>query len=315
MPITNYGSYDAAHSPINEAAYRQAQQQQQGGGVFDWAFGSQGNPGVAGTGYRQPGQVSLDPNAAKIPGYEQDRSSALAQAMGAAGRAGPQMQGASINMRPQDQFRGQQMSLAQALTAQANGQGPSLAQMQLQQATDKNLAQSMALGQSLGGAQAAGLAQRQVMQQQAGTAQQAAADSGALRLQEQMQARNMLGQVLAGARGQDIGLASEQAGLQQGAASNNLQALLSQQGMNDAQNRFYSGSAYDMAGRQGAQNLSFAQLAAQTGLSNEQLQQQAYEEAARRRMGIFQSAAQMGGQVAGGAAGGIGSALATAAMV
>jgi hypothetical protein len=57
--------------------------------------------------------------------------------------------------------------------------------------------------------------------------------------------------------------------------------------MNDAQNRFYSGSAYDMAGRQGAQNLSFAQLAAQTGLSNEQLQQQAYEDAARRRMGFF----------------------------
>jgi hypothetical protein len=158
------------------------------------------DPGYLGQGYRQPGQVSVDPNAAKIPGYDQDRSSALAQAMGASNRAGPQMQGASINMRPQDQFRGQQMNLAQALTAQANGQGPSLAQMQLQQATDKNLAQSMALGQSLGGAQAAGLAQRQVMQQQAGTAQQAAADSGALRLQEQMQARNQLAQVLAGAR-------------------------------------------------------------------------------------------------------------------
>lgn len=273
-------------------------------------MGDQRRPGLLGLGTRTPNQVNVDPGAAGLPGYEQDRARSLAGIGQFDARGGPMADYARLNMAPQAQFRNGQMDLVQALTMQANGQGPSLAQGQLQQATDRNLAQAMALGQSMGGAQGAGLAQRNILQQQAGMSQQAASDSSLLRLQEQLQARNMLGQVLAGARGQDIGLAAEQAGLQQQSLMGNQNAALQQMSLNDAMRRFYEQQATGLAQTQGGMNMGMAGLQQQAGFANEQLAQNAYDEAARRRQALMQT----GAQVAGNAAGGAGSALVLAAM-
>jgi hypothetical protein len=106
-------------------------------------------------------------------------------------------------------------TLAGQLQAQAQGQGPSLAQMQLSQATDRNLAALMSAQAAARGGPGGALAQRQLMSNMGNVQSQAGAASAQLRLQEQMAAQQqlagVLGQgqqaVLAG-RGQDIGMAA-----------------------------------------------------------------------------------------------------------
>lgn len=106
-----------------------------------------------------------------------------------------------VNIDPA--FRNYQMQLAQQLQNQAMGQGPSLAQMQLQQATDRTLNQSLgAIKAGLGGqngALAARTASLAASNQLAGLGQQ----SGMLRLQEQQQAQQALAQLANQGRGQD----------------------------------------------------------------------------------------------------------------
>ena len=53
-----------------------------------------------------------------------------------------------LDMRGADQMRGVQTDLIQNLQKQARGEGPSLAQMQLQKATDQNIAQTMGMAAS-----------------------------------------------------------------------------------------------------------------------------------------------------------------------
>jgi hypothetical protein len=96
-----------------------------------------------------------------------------------------------------------QMSLADTLNAQASGQTPSLAQMQLQAGADQNLKNSAALMASQRGINPAQAARQVAMSHQA-TGQQLANDIGQLRLNEQMQKQNLLAGVLDQARNQDI---------------------------------------------------------------------------------------------------------------
>ena len=155
--------------------------------------------------------------AAAIPGYEDWRAKLAAGGAAAGQRAGP-----TIDTGPQSQVRGQQAQLSQMLMDQAQGRGPSIAQEQLRQGTDRNMAQAMAMGAAQGaGSRGAGTL-RQIANQRAGIGQQMAGDASMLRLQEQMAARGMLGQQLGGMRGQDIGLATDQA-----------RTSLQQQAMND----------------------------------------------------------------------------------
>lgn len=97
-----------------------------------------------------------------------------------------------------------QQALIAALTARANGQGGSLADMQLKQATDRNLNQAAGLQAGQHGV-SAGLAQRQLQNQQAGIAQNYAAQSGMQRLNEQNDAQALLMQALNGSRSQNLG--------------------------------------------------------------------------------------------------------------
>lgn len=93
------------------------------------------------------------------------------------------------------QFVQQQQQLANQLMAQAQGQGPSLAQAQLQQATDQNIAQQMAMAASTRGGNLA-MAQRQAAMNAGQAQQQMAGQSAIARLQEQNQAQALLGQTL-----------------------------------------------------------------------------------------------------------------------
>jgi len=119
---------------------------------------------------------------------------------------------AQLDQSQSNQMRGAQTNLVTDLQNQAAGIGPSLAQAQLQKASDQNLANTMASIQStrgMGATAAAGQAQGAGAQ----AGQQMAQDSAILRLQEQMQAKGMLGQLATGARGQDIGAAAQDAQL------------------------------------------------------------------------------------------------------
>lgn len=98
----------------------------------------------------------------------------------------------------------QQQQLAAALQAQMRGEGPSLAQQQLQQATDANARMAAGAMASQRGMNPA-LAQRLVLNQQAQANQQAAGQSAMIRSAEQMQAQQQLAAALQAQRAQDIG--------------------------------------------------------------------------------------------------------------
>lgn len=118
---------------------------------------------------------------------------------------------AKVDMRKELATPWQDHGLVSKLTAQMNGQGPSLAQAQLQQGTDQNIAQQMAMAASARGG-SLGMAQRQAAMNAAGVQQQMAGQSGILRLQEQQQAQQQLAQLI-GQRDQTrqglIGLANQ----------------------------------------------------------------------------------------------------------
>lgn len=104
-----------------------------------------------------------------------------------------------------DQTRGNEMALLKQYQDMAAGTGPSLAQGQLQQATDRNLAQAMALGaaqqgQGLGYASAL----RNIADQSAAARQQAAAQAAMIRNAEQMQGMQGTGALLGQIGGQDF---------------------------------------------------------------------------------------------------------------
>jgi hypothetical protein len=106
------------------------------------------------------------------------------------------------------------------LQQQANGQGPSVSNQLLQNATAQNVAQQAALqaGQR-GAASNVGLMARQIGQQGAGIQQQAVGQAAANRLQEQIAARQQIGGLL-GTEGQ---LANQMYGINQGTLTSNNQ--------------------------------------------------------------------------------------------
>lgn len=118
---------------------------------------------------------------------------------------------AQIAQAPQEQVRNQQMAYLGQLGQQAAGNGPSAAQAQLKMATDRAMASNLAMG-AAGGTPAA---MRQAAFNNAAAQQDLAGQSAALRAQEQQAAMGMLGQQLGGVREQDLGLATNQAQLNQ----------------------------------------------------------------------------------------------------
>ncbi len=103
-----------------------------------------------------------------------------------------------------DQARAEMMEFVNALKMQAAGKGPSAAQDQLTSATDANIRQAMALGQSQRGTgYQAGV--KGILANQARTQQESALQSSFLRNQEALQAQNQLGGILGTMRQGDLG--------------------------------------------------------------------------------------------------------------
>lgn len=121
---------------------------------------------------------------------------------------------ALIDQSQQGQFRDFQTNLASQLAAQAAGQGPSLAAMQLKQGQEANLAATMAqLASQRGGANPA--MARATMQTAAEIQGKAAQEAAQARLAEQLQAQQVLGQVAGQGRAADVEIAQQQAALNQ----------------------------------------------------------------------------------------------------
>ncbi len=136
-----------------------------------------------------------------------------------------------IDQSQQAEFRSGQQNLAGQLAMQAQGQGPSLATEQLNQAQKANQQAAFAQLASQRGGPNAGNA-RATQQASAAIQGQTARDAASARIQEQMAARQQLAGVLDSARGQDISMATNQANLQQQAAleqyKGNLQKAIAQ---------------------------------------------------------------------------------------
>lgn len=189
----------------------------------------------------------------------------------------------------QNQTRAQQMQLMQQLQQQASGQGPSLAQMQLKQAQGQNMAQAAALGQSQRGA-GQGALLKNIQNQQAGIASGMANDSAMARLQEQMQARNMLGQNLSGVRGQDLGVAG------MGLQNNQFNAAALNQGSqfnasaNNQMNQFNSGQANEFSNANQNRAIQMAQLQNDVNKTNAGIEQENAKQQSSALGGMFNGA-------------------------
>lgn len=121
-------------------------------------------------------------------------------------------------------FRNYQIQLAQQLQAQASGQGPSLAQMQLQQATNQGLNNSLGLIRASTGANGA-LGARTAALAGAQQLGNAGLQSGVLRLQEQMAAQNALADLYNQGRSGDMQTSKMDLDAQQYSVDNKLKAL------------------------------------------------------------------------------------------
>jgi len=176
-----------------------------------------------------------------------------------------------------ERARGAQEGLLQQLLDMAAGKAPSPAQMMLQQAADRNLADASAMAATQRGLGATA-ASSQVAGQRAQIGQEAARDAGILRLQEQMQAVQAAGGVAQGLRGQDVGQA--QAAAQVGLARDNLNATMKQK---------YIGMHYsaEQADRMAAIDLQHLQT--DQALNITKMNQQEFDQGEDRRRGDFQT--------------------------
>lgn len=167
-----------------------------------------------------PGQTAIDSGAYQMGSQFTDQYGNVAA--GQAGRSAAQM-----DTTQSGQMRSGQQDLLDMLSASARGEGPSVAEMQLQQGQARNVAAGQAMAASQAGVNPA-LAQRNAMQgvgqSNMATNQQAAM----LRAQEMERSRAAYGQQLGAVRGQDMSIEQQ-----------NLQAQIQQQQMNDDMVKFY----------------------------------------------------------------------------
>lgn len=235
------------------------------------------------------GQLASDVAAAgqrvdtRISDVEAERNRVL-------GRTAPTVGAVQIDVGPQGEMRGGQQDLIAALQAQMRGEGPeSPAQRLLKQGVERSIAANMAMQAAQRGGPEGLLAGRMLNQSAAASRQGLAGQVADLRAQEQLAAQGLLGNVLQGARGQDLGLAANQAGLSQQANLANQEAALKTMGLQEAMAQGYTGQLgnLDVAQRDAMINalgagLSIEEAAKQRGLSREvqQMQPSPVEQAA-----------------------------------
>jgi hypothetical protein len=246
-----------------------------------------------GTGQYQVQTQPVDENAARLSEQERYRRTLQQGADTAGNRPAASTTAATIATGPQDQARAAQLRLLGGLVGAAEGQGPSVAEQQFQQATDRNVRGAVAATNTARG-MGGGAAVRQVAQTQAQVGQQAAADAATLRAQEVAQARGQAVQAATDVRGQDVALAGEQANLQQQANLANLQSEEGQRQLNQQAVQYYlsAGLSMEEANRQAAMDME--RLKQQQNLAYNQLGQQEYDTSSARRSNFLQGLVNTG---------------------
>lgn len=132
---------------------------------------------------------------------------------------------ARIDTSQQGQFRDRQSGFADDLLAQARGQGPSIAGLQLQAGLDSNIQAQLALSRSGANGLNPAIAQHQALMGIGQAQQQTALQAAMARVKEQQDAQQRYADLINQSRGQDIGLATNQAQLIQAANLQNAQNL------------------------------------------------------------------------------------------
>lgn len=186
------------------------------GGLYG-LFGGDDDEGSKGKQYADRGQIMNTINQ----GFD-----------GVNNRSAPQVGNTYINQAPQDQFRQQQLSQVHRLNAIAGGQQMGAGEMAARRAASEAYARQVGMAnmQRGGGAPYAGVAaarnQTMIAGNAAGQAQQAA-------LGDQSAANAQLTQAIGAGRGQDIGLAQNQAQINQQTMLNNANLKMQQMGLDD----------------------------------------------------------------------------------
>ncbi len=310
----------ATDAPDDPYAKQAAEQGIQGGApelhqraaAYDEATAMGGN-------YQREVESHNRPGQRRVGLIDEARQQAAPQ--GTAAQLGPTAQSAAV--ATPDQFRNAQVGLMGQLQDQAAGRGPSLAQSQLRQGTDRNLAQLMAVQAARRGGSQGALGQRQLMQAQGDVNQQAAQQAADLRMQEQMSARQQLAGLTTAGQQQDIGLRGQDINQNQFNANAMNQANLTQGAMNQQMamgNLSSKLSTQELAAKYMAMGMSQeeANQAAlnQASMNTQNLQQHSLDQSQQRelaRMGYnAQSDAankQIGADVGGGVLSAFGSIL------
>lgn len=151
----------------------------------------------------------------QAPQAEAARLQSATTTAGANAGTGEGYGGATIDTTASNEGRKYQQGLLAQLQAESEGKGPSLATETMKQGLAANLQQQAGLAGGMGGGNNPALAMRNLQMGAASQNQQLLGQAGLARLQEQMAAQQQLGSMASGMRGQDIGLAEQQANLAQ----------------------------------------------------------------------------------------------------
>ncbi|HET6284446.1 MAG TPA: hypothetical protein VFH73_26050 [Polyangia bacterium] len=175
-----------------------------------------------------------------------DASQATKGTLTRAGAIGP----TTISRTEDEQIRQRQQDLLAGLQAAADGKVASAAELQSRQALDRNVSNQYALAASLQGRSPGG-ALKTAADAVGDLNAHAAADAAILRATETAGARNTYANMLSGVRGQDIGVATDQAGLEQAGKVQNQNVEVTQSGQQFAANndleKFNTGLRQDTA--------------------------------------------------------------------
>jgi len=179
----------------------------------------------------------------------------------------------------------QQTQNIDALTAQSQGQGPSLSQNMLQDATDRNIKQIQGSVASQRGVPV-GQAARTIAYATGAAGQQSASDAANMRLQEQMAAREQLTNALAQTRGQSsaTGQGATSARMDATAKTGDMQGNVRSQDLNSQQmatqdKQYQQGLSSNISEADRAANMNLESLKGggtlQAGLANQQASEKA----------------------------------------
>lgn len=150
------------------------------------------------------------------------------------GRDTPQIGRTDLDFSRQDAFRQRQFELADRLGRVASGQEAGAGELAARRGTARAVATQAAMARG-GQGQNAALAARQASRNTANLGLAGAGQAQEAALRDQERANQVLAGVLGQGRGQDIGMATSDAQLQQARRMAQVQAELQQRGMNDAQ--------------------------------------------------------------------------------